>query len=128
MRNSARNRASRQCQFVLCLKQRSIAVDGYETMLCYSDAQHKEYLLSSLQIQSSHGPFLPFTVICKIGKEFFGMKKLSYIEFFRNNKKVYCWTIKSRDGKRLYPGKKTSAGSYEGFNYRILHPGSVDLF
>lgn len=115
-------------QDVLCLKQRTTTIDGYEVILCYSDAQYKEYLLSSLQIQPVHGPFLPFTVICKIGKAFFGLKNLSYIEFFRSNKKVYCWTIKSREGKRLFPGKNTKPGSYEGFDFRILHPGSVDLF
>ncbi len=115
-------------QDVLCLKQRTTNIDGYEAILCYSDAQYKEYLLSSLQIQPVHGPFLPFAIVCKIGKAFFGSRNLSYIEFFRNNKKVYCWTIKSREGKRMFPGKKTKPGSYEGFDFRILHPGSVDLF
>ena len=115
-------------QDVLCLKQRTITVDGYEVILCYSDAEYKEYVLSSLQIQPVQGPFLPFTLICKLGKEFFGYKNVSYIEFFRNNNKVYCWTIKSREGRRLFPGKKTKPSSYEGYKFRILHPGSVDLF
>ena len=115
-------------QHVLCLKKRTTTIDGYEVILCYSDAQYKEYLLSSLQIQPIHGPFLPFAVVCKVARAFFGSRNLSYIEFFRNNKKVYCWTIKAREGKRLLPGKKTKPGSYEGFYFRILHPSSVDLF
>lgn len=115
-------------QRILCLKQRTITIDGYEVILFYSDAEYKEHLLSSLQVRPVQGPFLPFTVVCKIGRNFFGSRNLSYIEFFRNNKKIYCWTIKSREGKKLFPGKKTKPGSYEGFDFRILHPGSVDLF
>lgn len=115
-------------QEVMFLKQRQITVDGYDLIVCFSEADYGESTLFSLQIQSAQGPFLPFTLICKLGRAFMGEKHLSFIEFFRNNKKVYCWTIK-KDGERLLrPAKSTKAGSYEGFDFRILHPGSVDLF
>jgi hypothetical protein len=115
-------------QDVLVLKQRSLVVDGYEVTLCYSEADYGEYLLRSLQVQASQAPFLPFTLVCKIGKMFLGSKNLSYIEFFRGNRKVYCWTVKVRGGRKLPPGKKTKPGFYEGFQFNILQPGSVDLF
>lgn len=115
-------------QDVAILKQRTMTVDGHEVVLCYSEALYPDYRLKSLQVQSVHAPFLPFVIVCKIGKLFLGTNNLSYIEFFRNNRKVYCWTIKTRNGRLLPPGKKTKPGNYEGFEFRILHPGSVDLF
>jgi hypothetical protein len=112
---------------VLILKQRTITVDGYEVHVCFSKADFGEYVLESLQVQSAFAPFLPFTVVCKVGRAFLGSNGLSYIEFLRNNRKVYCWTIKSREGRPLPLGKKTRPGSYEGFEFNILLPGSVDL-
>ena len=115
-------------QEVSLLKQKTITIDGYEVVLCYSEALYPDHVLRSLQIQSAYSPFLPFVLICKIAQEFLGTNNLSYIEFFRNNRKVYCWTVKFRDGELLPPGSKTKPGNYEGFEFRILSPGSVDLF
>lgn len=118
-------------QEILIFKQSQFMIDGYEVMVCYSEADyrdHGDYLLKSLQIQSTNAPFLPFIVVCKLGKAFLGPENLSYIEFFRNNRKVYCWTVKYRGESVLPPGNKTKPGFYEGFKFRILHPGSVDLF
>jgi hypothetical protein len=115
-------------QEVLPLKQRNITLDGYEMIICYSKANYSSYFLESLQIQSYYSPFLPFTLVCKLGRAFLGKDNLSYIEFFRNGRKVYCWTIRSRDGRSLPPGNKSKMGSYEGFAYNILQPGSIDLF
>lgn len=115
-------------QDILMLKQRNLLIDGYDILVCYSKADYGTYFLESIQLQSAFAPFLPFNIVCKLGRIFLGSKNLSYIEFFKNNKKVYCWTIKSREGRSLQPDKKTKPGSYEGFEYTILHPGSVDLF
>ena len=118
----------REEQDILMLKQRQITIDGYDIIICLSEADYEDYSLFSLQIQSVNAPFLPFALVCKLGQEFLGKKNLSYIEFFRNNKKVYCWTIKRRNGRLMPPGKRTKAASFEGFGFRILDPGSVDLF
>lgn len=112
---------------VLCLKQRVVCFDGYEVILCYSKADYKQYMLETLQIQSLKTSFLPFNVICKIGKLFMGKDNLSYIDFFRNNNKVYCWVIKSFENKKLLPGKRSRLTNYEGFKFYLLHPKSVDL-
>jgi len=113
---------------VLPLKQRKAMVDGYDVVLCYSKADYSDYFLESIQVQSCYAPFLPFFLVCKIGRAFLGQDNLSYIEFFRNGKKVYCWTIKSRNGRSLLPGSRSKPGSYEGFTYNILESGSIDLF
>lgn len=115
-------------QDVILLKQRTIIVDGYETLVCYSKADYGDYFLESVQVQSTCAPFLPFNVVCKSGRAFLGSRNLCFVEFFKGHRKVYCWTIKSREGRSLPPDKKTKPGSYEGFAFSVLHPGSVDLF
>ncbi len=116
-------------QEILLLKQRQLTIDGYDVIACYSEADYDKYLLRSLQIQSAQcGPFLPFNIVCKLGRIFLGTDNLSYIEFFRNNRKVYCWTVKCQGENVIPPGVKTKPCTYEGFNFGILHPGSVDLF
>lgn len=115
-------------QDILMLKQRQILVDGYDLLVCYSKADYSEYLLESLQVQSTNAPFLPFTIVCKLGCAFLGDENLQFIDFFRNNRKVYCWTLKSRNGRLLPPDKRSKPGDFEGFEYTLLHPGTVDLF
>lgn len=115
-------------QDIILLKQRTVTVDGFDILVCYSKSDYDDHFLESVQIQSAFAPFLPFTIVCKLGRAFLGVNKLSYIEFFRNNKKVYCWTLKSRDDRPLPPDKKNTPGRFEGYDYTILQPGSVDLF
>ena len=115
-------------QEVLLLKQRNLTVDGYEALILYSEADYGKYFLKSLQVQCANGPFLPFTVVCKLGRIFLGSDNLSYVEFYKNNRKVYCWTAKYRGENVLPPESQTTHGSYEGFQFRILHPSSVELF
>jgi len=114
-------------QDVLVLKQRRITVDGYDTTICFSRADYGEYYLDSLQIQNASSPFLPFNLICKLGRAFLGEENLSYVDFVKDNRKVYCWTLRVRDEKPLPPSKKSEMSSYEGFEYSILAPGAVDL-
>jgi hypothetical protein len=115
-------------QDVLLLKQRTLLVDAYEVIICYSKADYDDHIMESIQIQPSFTPFLPFAVVCKLGRAFLGTKNLSYIEFFKHNRKVYCWTVKLRDERVLPPDKTSKVETYEGFEFNILQPGSVDLF
>ena len=114
-------------QQILCLKQREFTIDGYDLSVCYSRADYDKYFLENLQIQSQQVPFLPFTVVCKVGKLFLGEKNICYLDFFRNNRKVYCWTIRTHEENILVPDKTSKPFSYEGFDFHILHPGTVDL-
>lgn len=118
-------------QQILFLKQRTIELDGYSINILYSEADytdHGGYESWSVQIQSPTSPFLPFNMVCKVGRAFLGTKNISYIEFYRNNRKVYCWTVKVVNGDFIHPGKQSSQGSFEGFDFLILHPGSVNLY
>lgn len=113
-------------QSVSILKQRIIVVDGYDVSLCYSNADYGKYVLNTLQIQSVDMPFLPFYLVCKLGREFFGAQELSYIEFLKNDRKVYCWVTRTRNGMPL-PSENSKIGVFEDFEFRILNRGSLDL-
>lgn len=115
-------------QDVLLLKQRNISVDGYDITICLSKADYGDYFLESLQIQSYYTPFLPFNLVCKLGNIFFGKENLAYIEFFKNGRKVYCWTIKSKNGQSLPTDSKTKPANYQGFKFEILQSGAIELF
>jgi hypothetical protein len=115
-------------QEILLLKQRTLVVDGYEMLVIFSKAKYEEYFLESVQLYGTFAPFLPFTMVCKLGRAFLGSYNLSYIEFFKGVRKVYCWTIRSRDGRSLPPDTENEPGCFEGFEYSILQPGTVDLF
>ena len=116
-----------QEQEVILLKQRNIVVDSYEITICYSKADYDEYFLESLQIQSYYTPFLPFVLVCKFGRIFLGQENLGYLDFFRNGKKVYCWAIRSNDGKSIPQNKKTKLRSYEGFKFSIIENKTIDV-
>lgn len=115
-------------QDVLCLKQRLITIDGYRINVCLSRADYGNHFLDSLQVQPYHGPFLPFNVVCKLGKAFLGHGLLSYIDFFKSDKKVYCWAIKHVEGRLLPPSERSNPAEFEGYRFQVLHPGTVDLF
>ena len=115
-------------QEILCLKQTTVEVDGYTILVTFSIAEYKEHRLETLQVQSTTCPFLPFSVVCKVGQLFLGQKNLSYVEFFRLNKKIYCWTLKRKNGDIMPPSDQSTPGSYEGFEYSILNPTTVDLY
>lgn len=115
-------------QEILLLKQRVMTIDGYEISICFSMADYGNNMLESLQLQGVFAPFLPFIVVCKLGRAFLGEENISYIEFFRNKRNVYCWTLRTVDGRPAPPDKAAKLGSYEGFNFNILEPGAVDLY
>lgn len=115
-------------QEILVLKQRTQTVDGYEVTMCYSKADYGDYTLQSLQLQSAAATFLPFVLVCKLGKVFLGETNLSYIEFIKNNKKIYCWTTKSQGDRLLPADQRSHPGNFEGFQFNILCPGAVDLY
>jgi hypothetical protein len=113
---------------ILPLKCRTILVDGYELQVTFSIAEYPKYMVESIQIQSLYTPFIPFNVVCKVARFFLGKKNLAYTDFLRNNKKVYCWTVRKKDGVPITPNDVAQNSVYEGFEYSILNPGSLDLY
>jgi hypothetical protein len=116
-------------QIVIPLKQIKANIDGYEVNLHYSVADYGNHYLKSVQVWSSFFPFLPFNLICKVGKSFLGFESLSYVDFYKDNKKYYCWTLRcDKNGKLIVPDEEVSRPtSYEGFSYSVLDPRSVNF-
>lgn len=113
------------------LKQRTIVVDGYDIVVCYSKSEYDDNFLETLQIQAEHYPFLPFSVVCKIGVKFLGDDCLSLIEVVKSGRKLYCWTIAvdKEDGQCIAPDEEVSVPcSYEGLDFSSVNPDSVNFY
>lgn len=80
---------------IACLKAREIVVDGYSLVIYYSKNEWPDNYMEMLQITGKYIPFLPFSLVCKIGKKFFGETHLSYVDFIRDDRKTYCWNFAS---------------------------------
>ncbi len=113
---------------IIPLKCRNVIIDGYSVIVNYSKSDYKKYFVESLQIQSAYSYFLPFNLVCKIAKSFLGVKCLAYADFIKNNKKIYCWTVRVKNGQPIQPNKKSRKTSYEGFEYGVSAKGTVNLF
>lgn len=113
---------------VLPLKCRNLLVDGYDIVVNFSISDYNKYFVESLQIQSAYSFFLPFTLVCKVARNFLGSDNLAFAEFTKNNKKIYCWTVRIKNGKAINPSKKSKPVVFEGFDYNASDPGSVNLY
>lgn len=105
---------------VLPLKSSRVCVDGYWLAVCYSRAKREKHLIEVLQIESVHAIFLPFNVVLKVARIFLGDQDLAYAEFYKRDKKVYCWAKKSKGPRTVPPNDLTRQVTFEGFNFRVM--------
>lgn len=87
------------------MKQREIAIDGYELIVYFSRSHCYDVNLESLQVYGKYFSFLPFSLVCKVAYKFLGNKELSLIEVVHNkqnaketvidqySRKIYVWTV-----------------------------------
>jgi len=110
------------------LKQRNITVDGYDIIVSYSKSEYKDHLLEIVQIQSEFVPFLPFNVVCKIAKAFLGSDCLSFIDFVKIDRKLYCWILqRSKNGDCILSADSKSR-SFDGFEFYSMNPNAVNFY
>ncbi len=108
------------------LKMGSLCVDGYDVGIHYSKADYDRFYLETLQVFGIYSPFVPFSLICKIGCMFLGNKYLSFIEISKEGKRVYCWTLNSdKSGNPIPDPNDIKLCTYEGFNYGRIDPQQV---
>lgn len=117
---------------VNAIKARDVEVDGYSLILHYSKSKYESHYLETLQILGKYAPFLPFSVVCKIGKKFLGDQHLSLVEILRDNRKIYCWSVvldKDRN-PTVGPYQKDEVEKciYEGFEYIFMSPNQVNFY
>jgi len=112
-------------------KAREAVIDGYPLYLHYQKSDYGKYFVETLQIHNLKSPFLPFNLICKLGKRFLGKENLSLIEIFKNHKKIYVWSVcLDRQGQTVpIPNVKDQEFCvYEGLQYSYVQPNQVDFF
>lgn len=112
-------------------KEREIIIDGYEVIVNYQKSDYGNHLMENLQIHGTTSPFLPFNLICKLGKRFLGANHLSLVELFRQNRKLYIWSVcVDRNGKAIPSpyDNETESCEFEGFNYLYLQPNNINFF
>ncbi len=112
------------------LKMRELVVDGYCILVHYSKADYGDHLLETLQVLGKNCPFLPFCLVCKLAKSYLGNRGLSLVEFFRDNRKIYCWTLTlDMEGKPIPSpfSPDVQMCVYDGLEYGYMKPNQVNF-
>ena len=113
-------------------KDRDVTVDGYEVTICYNKSDCDNHYVEHCQVFSRSAPFLPFHLVCKLAQKFLGDRHLSLVEVFRDNRKIYCWTVAiDKNGEAIeQPYKETlmEECTFEGFRYTYMNPKTVDFY
>ena len=111
-------------------KSRSVVIDGYSLFIHYQKSDYDEYHIETLQIHNLKSPFLPFNLICKIGKRFLGSKNLSLIEIYKEHRKIYVWSVctdKSGNTIPIPQQNNMETCEFEGLQYTYMQPSNVDF-
>lgn len=106
-------------------------VDGYQLVLYYSKADYKNYIVEMFQVFGKNDPFLPFNLVTKLAKTFLGKEGLSLTEVIRDNRKIYCWTLRTDNVGQLIHGQladEVEECEYEGMRYVYLRPDQVNIY
>lgn len=109
----------------------SVTVDGYDLYLFYQKTDYGSYMVETLQVYNENSPFLPFNLVAKVGQKFLGSHNLCLVEFYKNNRKIYCWSVcVDLSGRPIqYPFKvKQEDCIYEDFKYSYIQPSQVNFF
>lgn len=104
------------------LKTRTLMIDGYEVIVHLNIAEYGRFNIEILQLESARSIFLPMHLLVKMGKLFLGGEEICYIEFYRNNRKVYCWTVRRRGDTALPPLGDILPRDFEGFSFYVAKP------
>ena len=74
---------------------------------------------------------MPFGLICKLAKRFLGSHHLSLVELFKDNRKIYIWSVcVDRRGRPIQAPYEidTEECNFEGFNYLYMQPNQVNFY
>lgn len=110
-----------------CLRAREVTIDGYSVVIHYAKSDWPTHYLEVLQVTGKYVPFLPFSLVCKIGRKFLGDKHLSYLDRTKEDRKTYCWTVASDKTNNPIPVPYKNMNlsddcEYEGLCYKCLNP------
>ena len=112
-------------------KKMDIEVDGYHLTLLFNKADYGEYYLETFQILGKHFTFLPFHLVVKMACHMLGGHNLSFVEFYQDNRKIYCWSVcVDRTGKPIPSPieSETKSCEFEGFAYKHMHLDQLNFY
>ena len=113
------------------LKKMELEVDGYSILVYFNKSRYNGYYLETFQILGKNTPFLPFSLVVKLGCRFLGGHHLSLVEFYQENRKIYCWSLCVDDqGKPMSSPLDNDSlpCKYEGFEYLYMNPNSLNFY
>jgi hypothetical protein len=112
------------------IKTKEFVVDGYEILIHFSRADHRAYVVETVQVLGKNTAFLPFCVVVKVARKFLGNHHLNLVEFFKDNRKIYCWTI-SLDHRGCpvpHQAEQVVPQKFEGFEYSYMPSSQIKFY
>jgi hypothetical protein len=117
--------------YIAPLKKAEVEVDGYTVVFHLNRASYQDHYLETFQVFNKYAPFLPFHLVTKLARKVLGGHLLSLVEFYQDDKKIYCWSV-CLDGRgRPMPSpvkEKSKQCIFEGFNYSYMTPEQLNLY
>ena len=113
------------------LKRSEAEADGYSLVFHFNRAAYNDHYLESFQVYNKYAPFLPFSLVTKLARKALGSHQLALVEFYQEDKKVYCWSVclDSRGRPIASPMKeRTETREFEGFTYAYMRPEQLNLY
>lgn len=113
------------------LKRSEATVDGYSVVFHLNRASYNDHFLESFQVYNKYAPFLPFSLAVKLGRKAIGSHQLSLVEFYQEDRKVYCWSVcLDQRGRPIASpmNERTSPRVFEGFRYQYMRPEQLNLY
>ena len=118
-------------EYIAPLKKIDMEVDGYSLVVHFNKADYEDYYLETFQILGENSPFLPFHLVVKLARKMLGGHHLSLVEFFQDNRKIYCWSVcLDRHGRPIPSPIESESKSceFEGFEYKYMHPSQLNFY
>jgi len=117
--------------YLSTLKRCESEVDGYTVVFHLNRASYGDHSLESFQVYNKYAPFLPFCLVAKLARKALGSHHLSLVEFYQEDKKIYCWSVclDLRGRPMTSPMKERSDSRvFEGFQYAYMLPEQLNLY
>ena len=115
----------------MILREKEAVIEGYPVFVHYQKVKHHKHYLETVQIFGRNSPFLPFNLVCKIAKKFLGEDYLSLVEIFKNDRKIYVWSVCSdKKGNPIESPYKVEVEDcvFENLEYNYMQPNQVNFF
>lgn len=114
------------------LKMLPVTVDGYSMLLYFHKVAYEDNYIEILQVTPTRSIYLPFNVVIKIACRGLGGHNLSFVQFYQDNTKIYCWSVLvDKTGRPLpnpFEKQKAEHCVYNGIEYDKLDPKQLDIY